>query len=90
MYDTVYRLPDNTLSPSNRNICCVMAVAAVGAQYEHSSNELRTEAAFYDIARHYFDHIVEFAELDAIKVCVMMAMYNILTRETVALTYVGM
>lgn len=90
MYDVVYGRSADPENASNSHICCLMSVAAIGAQYEHSSHDLVTETAFYDIAKHYFDHIVQEGGLDAVKVCVMLSLYNIMHKHTVALAYVGM
>ncbi|KAK0612501.1 hypothetical protein B0T17DRAFT_543828 [Bombardia bombarda] len=68
--------------------CCLMAVAAVGAQYIHGTLDQETEDACYDVARHYLDSVIEHQPLDAVKVCVLLAMYNIMNKSTLALVYV--
>lgn len=90
MYKAVYDCPAEPEEASNAQICCLMSVSAIGAQYEWGNYDLQTEAPFYDIAKYYFDNIVQDAELDSIKVCVMLALYNIMNKATVALAYVGM
>ncbi|KAK5656726.1 hypothetical protein OQA88_4274 [Cercophora sp. LCS_1] len=70
-------------------ICCVASVAAVGVQYNPGDFDPGSDRIFYDIARHCFVDLVEERHLDAIKVCTMLAMYNILTKATIALGYVG-
>ncbi|KAH6659207.1 hypothetical protein BKA67DRAFT_529380 [Truncatella angustata] len=87
-FHSVYNRSDDPLNASDSTLCCLMSVAAIGAQYEHGTYELKTEAAFYNIARHYFDDIVQSQGLDAIKVCALLALYNILAKATVALSYV--
>lgn len=70
-------------------LCSLASVAAVGIQYNPADFEKGSEVLFYDVARHYFAHVVEEHPLDAIKVCTMLAMYNILSKATVTLAYVG-
>lgn len=88
-HDTVYGGSNNPNIAYSNSVCCLMSVAAVGAQYEHGTYELQTEAAFYDIARHYFDSVVQGETLSAIKVCALLALYNILAKAAVALSYAG-
>lgn len=77
------------MNASAAEICCLMTIAAVGAQYEHGNYVLQTETAFYDIAKHYFDDIVNQEGLDAIKVCILLSMYNVFEKSVVALAYIG-
>ncbi|KAK4450192.1 nitrogen assimilation transcription factor nit-4 [Podospora aff. communis PSN243] len=73
-------------------ICCVSCVAAVGVQYYptgSNKNVDRSSAALlYDISRHYFADILEEQPLEAIKVCAILAMYNVLEKSTAGLAYV--
>jgi len=75
-------------------ICCLSSVAAVGVQYsttagDVSSADSGSAAVFHDVARHYFADIVEEDPLNAIKLCAMLAMYNVLAKATAGLAYVG-
>ena len=70
-------------------ICCVTAVAAVGAQYSASTLSRSIEQSLYNIARHYVETVIEAFPLDAIKVCTLLAMFNIMNKATISLTYVG-
>jgi hypothetical protein len=89
IFDAVYGQPEGQISASAADICCLMTIAAVGAQYEHGNYELQTDTAFYDIAKHYFDDIVNQEGLDAIKVCILLSMYNVFEKSMVALAYIG-
>jgi hypothetical protein len=73
------------------DICCLAAVVAVGMQYNLNEAEVSANqaATCYDIARYYFETLLETRPLDAIKVYVLMAMFNIFSKATVALAYVG-
>ena len=70
-------------------ICCLSAVAAVGIQYNPGDFDPGSECVFYDVARHYFVDVVEERPLDAIKVCCMLAMFNVMDKATVAIAYLG-
>ncbi|RSM11392.1 hypothetical protein CEP52_003058 [Fusarium oligoseptatum] len=69
-------------------ICCLAAVAAVGVQYNSDDFDVGTDAVFYDVARHFFENLVEEQPLDAIKACTMLAMYNMMNKATVSLAYI--
>ncbi|KAI3579731.1 hypothetical protein IWW34DRAFT_908952 [Fusarium oxysporum f. sp. albedinis] len=69
-------------------ICCLAAVAAVGVQYNAGDFEASIEGVFYDLARHFFGSFMEEQPLDAIKVCALLAMYNIMNKATVSLAYI--
>jgi hypothetical protein len=75
-------------------ICCVCCVAAVGVQcYPTGSDkdvDRNSASLLYDISRHYFADILEEQPLEAIKVCAILAMYNVLEKSTAGLAYVGM
>lgn len=70
-------------------IACICSIAAVGVQYNGVDFEHGAELVFYDIARHFFVNTVEESPLDAVKVCAMLTMYNIMNKTTVALAFVG-
>ena len=67
---------------------CICAIAAVGSQYVAGALDPADETAFYTIARHYFETILAHHPLDAIKVCTLLAMFNIMGKATIALSYV--
>ncbi|KAI4148424.1 MAG: hypothetical protein LQ340_005099 [Diploschistes diacapsis] len=68
-------------------ICSLTALAAVGAQYRRGPSS-PAQDAFYVIARYHFETVIESHPYDAIKVCVLLAMYNTITKQTVSLAYV--
>ncbi|KAI0099562.1 hypothetical protein F4776DRAFT_649935 [Hypoxylon sp. NC0597] len=70
------------------SICCVMAVAAVGAQYAQDERYREYEGIFYSLAQHYFDDVLETRPMDAIKVCALLTLYNVFKKATVSLAYV--
>jgi hypothetical protein len=81
---------DGCSIPSQKTaICCLAAVAAVGVQYNAGDFEVAIEGVFYDLARQFFGSLMEEQPLDAIKVCALLAMYNIMNKATVSLAYIG-
>jgi hypothetical protein len=77
--------------PENKKaiVCCIAAIAAVGVQYNTEEFDEGLDAVYYDVTRHCFSDIVEHRPLDAIKVCTLLAMFNVLDKATVSLAYVG-
>lgn len=71
-------------------VCCLAAVASVGVQYNADAFEAGTDGVFYDVARHFFENLMEEKPLDAIKTCSVLAMYNIMNKATVSLAYLGL
>ncbi|KAH8647807.1 hypothetical protein BX600DRAFT_530764 [Xylariales sp. PMI_506] len=82
------RGPENNVQLRKCAMCSTAAVAAVGTQYIHDGFDRSTEESFYDIARHCYEALLETAPLEAMKVCTLLAMYNIFNKATVALAYV--
>ncbi|KAH6988735.1 hypothetical protein EDB80DRAFT_175252 [Ilyonectria destructans] len=75
--------------PSRKSaICCLAAVAAVGVQYNADDFEVGMDGVFYDVAKHFFEDLMEEQPLDAIKACTLLAMYNIMNKATVSLAYI--
>ncbi|KAK4202054.1 hypothetical protein QBC40DRAFT_47121 [Triangularia verruculosa] len=70
------------------SICIVSIVAAIGAQYNLSEFDEGTDEVLWSIARLLFADVLEFAPLPAIKVCTLLAMYNINNKSTIALAYI--
>ncbi|ROT36242.1 hypothetical protein SODALDRAFT_281851 [Sodiomyces alkalinus F11] len=71
-------------------VACLAATAAAGAQYLHTSLDEGVLSSFYDLSRHHLELVIQDRPLDAIKVCNLLAMYNILEKAPVALVYVEM
>lgn len=66
-------------------ICCLASVAAVGVQYNPADFEAGSDLGFYDLAKRYFADLAEQRSPDAIRVCTMLALYNVLIKDTCAL-----
>ncbi|KAK3393413.1 hypothetical protein B0H63DRAFT_554786 [Podospora didyma] len=68
--------------------CCLASLCAIGVQYNADQFEEGVGETFYNVATHYFSHFLEEQPLDAIKVCTVLAMFNIMGKSTVALAYI--
>lgn len=81
----------NPYEAHQADVCCIMAVAAVGAQYvNYQEDDKRQEEAFYEAAKRYFDYVVENQPFVAVKICALLAMFNVFGKSMVALAYIGM
>jgi len=69
-------------------ICCLCSVAAIGIQYNPEDFEKGSEHIFYEVARRYFVDVLEESSLDAIKVCTMLAFFNVMNKATISLAWV--
>lgn len=88
-YKSVFGLDGRPNINNTVALCGLAAVASVGIQYNPGDFDKDSEVVFYNLARHYFADVLEKQPLDAIKVSTMLAMYNILSKTTVTLAYVG-
>ncbi|KID66000.1 nitrate assimilation regulatory protein nirA, partial [Metarhizium hybridum] len=82
---------DESQAPSEllkAKVCCLAAVAAVGAQYSPDTISKEVEVGLYNLARHFLEVTIEHEPLHAIKACALFAQYNIMNKEMVSLTYV--
>ncbi|KAK7921640.1 hypothetical protein PG985_009662 [Apiospora marii] len=70
-------------------LCCLCAVAAMGMRYAHN-DELAVgySETLYHTATNYFALLYKILPLDAIKVCTLLANFNIKSKRTTALAFV--
>ncbi|KAH8898589.1 hypothetical protein GQ53DRAFT_712005 [Thozetella sp. PMI_491] len=88
-FDIIYQIEGTASGPAlELALGCLLSVAAVGAQYAAGGTSHEMEKSLYTSAKGYLDPILESHPLDAIKVCTLLAMYNIMDKTTVALSYV--
>ncbi|OAA36667.1 nitrate assimilation regulatory protein nirA [Metarhizium rileyi] len=87
-YRAVFEEPQVPSDSLKAKVCCLAAVAAVGAQYSPDIISKDTELGLYNLARHFLEVAMEHEPLHAIKVCTLFAQYNIMNKEMVSLTYV--
>ena len=58
------------------------------SSHPHMFNDAIMEV-FYNVSRHYFDEVIKSYPLVAVKVATLLAMVNIMQKQTVALAFVG-
>jgi hypothetical protein len=81
VYDTQYVPTEVTKA----QIGALMAVASVDAQYMPDTFSRQVEAGFYE----FFESAIEHWPLLAVKVCTLLAHYNILRKAMISLAYFG-
>lgn len=86
--DAVWINANSDTHSRKADICCLMAVAAAGAQYD-VSGDAGTSSVFYRTAKMYLDNVLEERPLDAIKVCTLLCHYNIMDKPITSLAYAG-
>jgi hypothetical protein len=71
--------------------CCVSIIAAVGVTYQPSQFRLGLDQTLYNLCRHFFHELVESnsLSLNAIRVCVLLTMFNIMSKASVAVAYLA-
>ncbi|KAK8031869.1 hypothetical protein PG990_001603 [Apiospora arundinis] len=74
-----HQAPRNSSLERQADICCSMAVAAIGAQYrcEAAAMESSLSRAFYGLACHYIEAVLQVRPLDEIKALTLLCLYNI-------------
>ncbi|KAK6832871.1 hypothetical protein PG987_007565 [Apiospora arundinis] len=88
-FETTFQTPNNGSLEYKADVCCLMTVAAIGAQYEHEVIDVEAQHTFYDVARHHLEAVIQARPLDAIKITTLFCLYNIMDKTTVAVAYVG-
>ncbi|KAK4224506.1 hypothetical protein QBC38DRAFT_423353 [Podospora fimiseda] len=87
-HKNVYGLDGKPNKSQKVSICCLCIVAAIGVQYNPGDFEKGADEALYEVAHHLFGAVVEASPLEAIKVCTLLAMYNVMNKATAALAFV--
>ncbi|KAI0865038.1 hypothetical protein F4860DRAFT_510195 [Xylaria cubensis] len=86
--DLVYSEANDESESRKADIGSLMAVAAVGSQYNNTAIEDEVQEIFYNVAKLHFDAVITQRPLDAIKICALLCMYNVFSKATVSLAYV--
>lgn len=89
-YRAVYEAPVDTRGWREADVCSLMAIASVGAQYLPDTFSEEAKLGFYEVARYLFEIVAQHDPLRAIKICTLLAHYNLMERAMIALTYVGL
>ncbi|KOS17375.1 hypothetical protein ESCO_006540 [Escovopsis weberi] len=88
LYRAVYNSQKTPAEASPLDLGCLMSIASVGAQYMCGTHGREVEKSFYEIGKQQLDAIIQHRPLDAIKVCSLLAVYNVMGKATVSLAYV--
>lgn len=70
--------------------CSICSVAAVGSQYLREEIGVETENGIYSTAKMFLEDVVAFDDLMAAKCCSLLGMFNVMRKEKVALSFIGM
>ncbi|KAK8013451.1 hypothetical protein PG991_009044 [Apiospora marii] len=70
-------------------LCCLCAVAAVGMRFSYNDEQaVGYSETLYHTSTNYFSLLYKILPLDAIKVCTLLANFNIMNKRTTALAFV--
>lgn len=81
--DSVWKNVDNGSLSWKADVCCITAIAAVGIQYTDTTGDTDADT-FYEISKVHLDSVLEMRPLDAIKICTLLCMYNLMSGKAVA------
>ncbi|KAK8133539.1 hypothetical protein PG984_005551 [Apiospora sp. TS-2023a] len=80
---------DRPQAVKQAELCCLCAVAAVGMRYAfNDEHSLGYSETLYHTSTNYFALLYKIFPLDAIKVCTLLANFNIKSKRTTALAFV--
>lgn len=68
-------------------LCEICSLAAIASLYSRGKIAPHLTGSFYSIAKQFLDDAIEADPVRAMKVCLLLAMYNIVHKGTVALAY---
>ncbi|KAI0547703.1 hypothetical protein F4679DRAFT_553113 [Xylaria curta] len=85
--DSVWKAANIESQNWKANVCCLMAIAAVGTQYTESTGGTDASDTFYDISKVYLDSVLEMRPLDAVKIYSLLSMYNVTEKAVASLVY---
>ncbi|KAK8869196.1 hypothetical protein PGQ11_007774 [Apiospora arundinis] len=70
-------------------LCCLCAVAALGMRFAYDDKQaIGYSETLYHTSTNYFSLLYKILPLDAIKVCTLLANFNIMNKRTTALAFV--
>ena len=89
--DTSYQRCNNNNPEHDADTCCVMAVAAIGAQHGHETVDTSSQhfQSFYDLAHQHLEAALRVRPLDAIKIYALLCLHNVISNTDAAITYAG-
>ena len=92
--DIIYRQFNNNNNKNpehDADTCCVMAVAAVGAQHGHAIVDTGPQSfqSFYTLAHQLLEAGLRVRPLDAVKIYALLCLCNVISDTDSAITYAG-
>ncbi|KAK8038676.1 hypothetical protein PG993_007087 [Apiospora rasikravindrae] len=89
-HDVYVESSDRSQAMKQAELCCLCAVAAMGLRYANTDDEYAREYAetLYHTSTNYFAILYKILPLDAIKVCTLLANFNIKSKRTTALAFI--
>ncbi|RYC56253.1 hypothetical protein CHU98_g9955 [Xylaria longipes] len=87
--DSVWKDVDIGSQSWKADVCCLMAIAAVGTLYTDTTGDTDVSDAAYDISKAHLDSVLEMRPLDAVKICTLLCMYNVMSKAVASLAYAG-
>ncbi|KAI8948598.1 hypothetical protein F4801DRAFT_581237 [Xylaria longipes] len=85
--DSVWKDVDIGSQSWKADVCCLMAIAAVGTLYTDTTGDTDVSDAAYDISKAHLDSVLEMRPLDAVKICTLLCMYNVMSKAVASLAY---
>ena len=87
--DVYTNSPDRPQTVKQAELCCLCAVAAVGMRFAYNDEKaVGYSETLYQTSTNYFALLYKILPLDAIKVCTLLATFNIKNQRTTALAFV--
>ncbi|KAK7990366.1 hypothetical protein PG990_014646 [Apiospora arundinis] len=86
-----YQFPNEDKPEYKANVCCLMAVAAIGAKSGHGVADLgpQYQQRLYDLARYHLEAVFQLRPSNAIQVYTLLCLYNVMNNANVAVTYIA-
>lgn len=70
-------------------LCAACGIAAVGSRFSRAKISPEMGEYYFNVTKQLLDECIEKTPLQALKVCALLAMCNIINKATAALAYVG-
>lgn len=90
-FDVVFGAAPAPVNSDEKNVAvsCLAAVVAIGMRFSSRTVDRFTSNAVYDIAKQHFELTLEKSPFLATKLAALLAMYNVMSRNTMALIWIG-
>lgn len=90
-FDVVFGATSEPVNSEEKDVAmsCLAAVVAVGMRFSSRNIDRFTSNAVYGIAKQHFELTLDKSPFLAIKLAALLAMYNVMSRNTMALIWIG-